>query len=289
MAIRFTGALACEEVSFHVAFKNDLPARQNSLATRVYMLLLMHVLWTSFHVTCLRELMHLSIGRNCGTALKPPAVTESCRLFAASGGATPGHPQFVELSKCVRRHRVPALTTLTALQTLNLSRCRQLRELPPLDNLTALHTLNLGSCGLLQQLSLLSTLTTLQNLDLRCCRQIQELPPIDSLTAVHTQELCFLHGAPCCLLRFARCVAAPLAGCHTHSRAERLGAPVSPSTPCCSHSTADPGSEQLQHAAECANLRKPHCPQDTQVERLCACAAVATLDKPDSIADPSLP
>jgi hypothetical protein len=63
MAIRFTGALACEEVSFRVAFKNDLPAQQNSLATRVCMLLhtlvgLMHVLWTSFHVTCLRELMN---------------------------------------------------------------------------------------------------------------------------------------------------------------------------------------------------------------------------------------
>jgi hypothetical protein len=40
---------------------------------------------------------------------------------------------------------------------------------------------------------------------------------VDALVMAVVLVLCFLHGAPCCLLRSARCVAAPLAVCNTNT------------------------------------------------------------------------
>jgi Leucine-rich repeat (LRR) protein len=80
--------------------------------------------------------------------------------------------------------KLPGLSTLTALQTLDLTGCRTITVLTGLSALTSLRKLILRYCSKLSVLPDLSAITSLQTLDLYKCYTLSVLPDLSALTSL---------------------------------------------------------------------------------------------------------
>ncbi|CAN1832684.1 Disease resistance protein RUN1 [Linum perenne] len=118
----------------------------------------------------------------------PSSLSVFTKLIEVTGLDTLESLEFLSLAGSGSIKKLPDLSGLVKLKTLNFAGCTQLTEVRGLEKLELLEELDMSSCESIKELPNLSGLKKLNKLRLKGCRQLKEVKGIEELEFLQVFE-----------------------------------------------------------------------------------------------------